>query len=138
MSLRDHLQAIYDQVGHLTPAVVVDEARAEDHPLHDRFEWDDKVAGEAHRRSQAHEMIRSVKITYVKGDASPRTVRAFHAVRSEEGHRYEPAEKVAADPFLSRLVLSDMEREWKQLRRRYEEFEEFWTLIRGDAEEKAA
>lgn len=138
MNLRDQLQAIYDNRGQLTPALVVDEARAEGHPLHSRFEWDDAVAGEAYRRQQAHELIRSVKIVYTHDEKGDRTVRAFHAVRTEEGHVYEPAEKVAADPFLSRLLMADMEREWKQLRRRYEEFEEFWHMVRADQPEMAA
>lgn len=139
MSLRDHLQTIYDNVGRLTPEDIVDAARDENHPLHERFEWDDGIAAEAWRRAQAHELIRSVRITYAEDEKGrPRTVRAFHALRTEKGHVYEPAEKVAADPFLSRLLMADMEREWKQLRRRYEEFEEFWRMITADAEEVKA
>jgi hypothetical protein len=33
MSLRDQLQAIYNERGKLTPTIVVDEARDESHPL---------------------------------------------------------------------------------------------------------
>lgn len=140
MSLRDQMQAVYDQHGRLTPTLVVDTARDPSHPLHSRFEWDDSVAGEAWRRHQAHELIRSVKVTYAEADdTSPeKKVRAFHAVRTEAGHVYEPAEKVAADPFLSQLVLRDMEREWQQLKRRYQEFEEFWRMVRQDADDGEA
>lgn len=136
MSLREHLQAIYDQRGVLTPALVVDEARPKAHPLHGHFEWNDKVAGEAWRRQQAHELIRSVKVVYREAtDTDPAEhVRAWQAVRNDDGHVYEPAEKVAADPFLSALVLKDMEREWKQLHRRYGHFAEFVDLVRGDIE----
>lgn len=134
MSLRDQLQAIYDQRGKLTPAIVVDEARAENHPLHSRFEWDDKVAGEAWRRQQAHELIRSVRVVYKQADeTSPeKSVRAYHAVRTEDGHVYEPAEKVAQDEFARQLVLGDMRREWEALKRRYESFQEFLDMIRRD------
>lgn len=139
MSLRDQLQDIYDTRGVLTPTVVVEVARDEDHALHDRFEWDDAIAGEAWRREQAHELIRSVRIVFKKADdASPeKSVRAFHAVRSEKGHVYEPADRVAGDEFLSRLVLADMRREWTALKRRYDDFEEFWTLVRGELPEAA-
>ncbi len=47
MNLRDHFQAIYDQHGQLTPALVVQVARPKDHPLHDRvFDKPTKEAAE--------------------------------------------------------------------------------------------
>lgn len=134
MSLRDHLQAIYDEHGRLTPAIVVDEARAKTHPLHSRFEWDNRVAGERWRREQAHELIRSVKVVYREpSETDPGAdVRAWHAVRSDDGHVYEPAETVATDEFMSALVLRDMEREWRAMHRRYGGFREFVAMVRGD------
>jgi hypothetical protein len=140
MNLRDHLQAIYDQRGQLTPSLVVDEARDPAHPLHSRFEWDDTVAGEAWRRSQAQQLIRSVRVVYREATEKERekSVRAFHAIRREEGHVYEPVERVVEDPFTKRLLLADMEREWKALHRRYQEFAEFAEMVKRDIEEKAA
>jgi hypothetical protein len=134
MSLRDQLQAIYNERGKLTPTIVVDEARDESHPLHNRFEWDDAVAGEAWRRQQAHELIRSVRVVYKQADEKnpEKSVRAYHAVRGDEGHSYEPVEKVTEDDFTRRLVLADMEREWKALHRRYQQFEEFLKMVRRD------
>lgn len=138
-SLRNQLQGIYDRRGELTPRVVVEEARPEAHPLHGRFEWDDSVAAERWREGQAHELIRSVRVVYREADETgpEKTVRAFHAVRTDKGYRYQPAEKVADDPFLRRLVLADMEREWKALRRRYEQFAEFAEMVRRDLSEAA-
>lgn len=134
MSLRDQLQNIYNQHGQLTPALVVEEARDEQHPLHDRFEWNDATAGEAWRRQQAHELIRSVKVVYREADeANPeKSVRAFHAMRSDKGHVYEPVEQIVNDDFARRLLLQDMEREWHALHRRYKHFEEFAAMVRRD------
>lgn len=138
-SLRDILQGIYDQHGELTAALVIQTARDENHPLHSRFEWDDAAAGEQWREHQAAELIRSVKVVYReatdKEDA--RTVRAFHAVRGPKGHAYQPAEKVADDPLLRRMVLGDMRRDWEALKRRYERFAEFADMVRTDLEEAA-
>ncbi len=131
-SIRDHLQAIYEKHGVLTPELVVDEARSKKHPLHPYVF--DRAAGEAAEawyRHRAHELIRTVKVTYGPEEA-PREVRAFHAVRQESGHVYEPVEKIASDEFLRELVLRDMEREWKQLFTRYQEFEEFLSMVRSD------
>lgn len=139
MSLRDILQSIYDRHGQLTAALVVEEARAEDHPLHGRFEWNDAAAGEQWREHQAAELIRSVKVVYREAteNEEARTVRAFHAVRGPSGHAYQPAEKVAEDPFTRQLVLNDMEREWKALMRRYERFAEFAEMVRADLKDAA-
>lgn len=140
MSLRDHLQSIYDKHGKLTPGIVVQEARAKNHPLHDRFEWDDKRAGDAWRRQQAHELIRSVRVVYREAtETDPEaSVRAWHAVRSDQEHVYEPAQVIAEDPLLTQMLLRDMEREWKQLHRRYGHMVEFIELVRGDLGDAAA
>lgn len=131
-SLRDQLQAVYDQRGALTPNVLVDEARDPNHPLHARFEWDDSVAGERWRKHQAHELIQSVRITYRAPSGEKRDVRAFHAVRGEKGHAYEPVEKVVRDDIMTKIVMQDMQREWKALKRRYEQFEEFSKMVIED------
>jgi hypothetical protein len=140
VSLRDQLQAIYDEAGRLTPVAVVDAARPADHPLHERFEWDDKVAGEAHRLDQARRLIRSVRVVYREADEkeAARTVRAYHSVRDEQGSAYKPLKEVQESPLLTKLVLQDMEREWRQLKRRYGHFEEFLKLIRAELEQEAA
>lgn len=140
MSLRDQLQAIYEEKGRLDPQTVVDVARPKSHPLHDRFEWNNTVAGEAWRREQAHRLIQKVQVVYREATESEAAaqVRAFHAVRDGQGVAYEPADKVAQDPLLSAMVLRDMEREWLQMKRRYGAFSEFVDMVRNDPEVGAA
>lgn len=143
MSLRDQLQAIYVKHGLLTPQIVVDEVRDPTHPLHNHvFDRDQKDAAEAWYRHRAHELITSVRVAYTKSDGTESSIRAFHAVRQEiednGGHAYKPSDEVISDPFLTKLVLTDMERDWKTLRRRYEDFQEFWQLVRDEAEVKAS
>jgi hypothetical protein len=136
--LRTLMQDIYDTHKRLTPELVLTEARKPDHPLHSRFEWDDSVAAERWRLEQAHRLITSLRVVYKPAtDTEPeRDVRAWHAVRAEDADQftYEPAERVALDPFARRLVLRDMQRDWTTLKRRYESFDEFWKLIAGEAE----
>ncbi len=131
-SLRDQLLTIRDQHGALTPRLVVDEARDESHPLHTRFEWDDSVAGEKYRQQQAHDLIQVVRLTFTDRKGTERSVRAFHALRGEDGYSYEPAETVAADPVLSQVLLMDMQREWKSLQARYGHFSEFVRMVQED------
>lgn len=138
MSLRDVLQALYDERGKLTPALVVDVARDPDHVLHNRFEWDDSIAGERYRRDQAHELIRSVRVNYVSARTEePLSIRAFQAVKDPDDtdgrkYVYVPTEAVVQDPIVMRLILADMERDWRNLRRRWEEFDEFWNMVGED------
>jgi hypothetical protein len=139
-AVREHLQAIYERRGILTPEIVVEEARAEDHPLHGLvFDRPPDQAAEAWYRERAHELIREVRVTYRPTEESEEvSVRAFHSVRTEAGYHYEPAEKVATDPFLMQIVLRDMERDWRQLEARYGHFQEFVELIRRRLDDEAA
>lgn len=135
MSLRDHLQAIYDERGELTPALVVNVARDNRHPLHSRFNWNDTQAAEKWRQHQAHELIKSVRIVYTSAKTgSPITLRAFHAVKKPDTDRYvyEPTAVVMRDPMVMNLLRAEMYRDWQALKRRYEEFEEFWDMVGGE------
>ncbi len=140
MSLRDQLQTIHDDHGVLTPELVVQAARPKSHPLHDRvFDRPPKEAAESWYLHRAHELIREVRITYRDADENgpARDVRAFHAVRGESGVRYEPVEKVAADPFSRQLLLRDMERDWRALHARYSAFGEFCDMVTADLAQAA-
>lgn len=133
-TLHDELLAIRERHGALTPQVVVDTARDPHHPLHSRFEWDDGVAAELHRREQARALIRKVRITYREATETEaaRTVRAFHAVPNENGMAYEPIEEVVNDPIKTQILMNSMAREWKAMRRRYGHFQEFWQMVEAD------
>jgi hypothetical protein len=139
--LREHLQAIYDKHGELTPELVVQTARRKTHPLHALvFDRPAEEAAEAWYRERAHELIQSVRVVYREADENgpEKSVRAYHAVRREAGYVYEPVEKIADDPFVRKLVLNDMRREWEQLKARYEDMEEFLSLVHEWLEAQAA
>lgn len=138
-SLRDQLLAIRDKHGYLDPELIVEEATDENHPLHSRFEWDDSTAGVAWRRHQAHELIQSVRIKYTTSDR-PKDVRAFLAVPREDSMRptYEPTEEVLASDEVRKIVLAQMEREWKTLQARYGDMVEFADMVRASLTKAAA
>lgn len=139
MSLRDHLQKIYDQHGQLTPELVVETARPKSHPLHSRvFDRPPRQAAEAWYRHQAHKLIQTVKVTYEDSNGEPQTIRRYHAVTADSGVAYRSAEDVADDPFTRKLVLREMERDWQRLRARYERFGEFLEMVEQDVKLMAA
>lgn len=132
MDLREQLTRIYEANGKLTPQIVVDAARSAEHPLHSRFEWNDQVAGEQYRKTQAGELIRSVKVEWVDGAAVTEPIRAFHSITRADGTSYEPIERVAQDDFARTLLLRQAERDWRALYRRYAHLAEFLDLVRRD------
>jgi hypothetical protein len=137
-SLRDTLTAIYTERGRLTPPLVVEEASNPTHPLHDRFEWDDSIAGPKYRERQAADLIRSVRVKFISPTSKEEIdVRAFvsrreagdlHAVTSE----YAPVEEIMLDDVARTVLLRGMEREWLAFRRRYEHLHEFGEMIRRE------
>lgn len=132
--LRSGLQRIYDDRGKLTPVDVLDAATPEDHPLHAHFEWDDSIAGHKYRLVQAQDLIQSVRIVYRKPTGEESSIRAWTSVRRETGHRYEPTEQIPNDDIATKIVLADMRREWEAFKRRYQHYDEFFKMIKGDLE----
>jgi len=140
MTLREALQDIYDRHDKLTAALVVEEARLQNTDagkiLHGSLEWDDAAAGEAWRLEQARGLIRRYKVSYTKEDGTKGKVRAFCSVNTENGHVFEPIVDIREDPINRKILLASMEREWKALLRRYEQFEEFFELVEEDMKQK--
>lgn len=137
--LRQQLQEIYNQNRKLTPEIVLQQARDEEHPLHARFEWDDSIAAEKWRREQAHELICSVKISYRSIDGEKREIRKYHAFRASDGqHHYQPLDDVVVeDDTLTKILRNEMERDWKTLKSRYDHFVEFYRMVRNDMKDAA-
>jgi hypothetical protein len=138
LDLRSELQRIYETYGKLTPRLVVEEWADPASPFHHKLEWDDEAAAEGFRLVQASQIIRSVKITFTKQTGSTGKVRAFHAVRTEAGNTYKPTEEIAQSEFLSKMLMQNMEREWRDLKARYERFAEFWLMVNDDNPEADA
>lgn len=138
--LRQQLQAIYDQHGRLTPELVVEAARPENHPLHDRvFDRPEGEAAEAWYRHRAHDLIRCA-VVYRDADAKgPRSLRAFYAIPAAGPNKYvyEPLSRVVEDGLTRRLALREMERQWKELFRKFGEMEEFLRMVGDDLADAA-
>lgn len=131
--VQEVLQALYDEGQELTPRLVLDRARDPQHPLHDRFEWDDAKAAESHRLTQAGDLIRSVKVVYERGDGTEGRIRGYHSVRSDTGSRvYKTAESVAMSSVMTQALLAEMRRDWSRMKSRYSGFEEFAALVAND------
>lgn len=114
--------------GNLTPAALVDASRAEDAPLHGEFEWDDGVAAEAYRRTQAGYLIRSIEVVVERGSEP---VRAYLPVHLEQDCGYVPIQRVMEKPVLVDQALSDAKREMVAFRRKYARLSELAGVMRA-------
>ena len=68
-------------------------------PLHNYFEWDDRVCGVEHRNNQASLLLRAVKVEYVDHEGKTRYIRDSSAVRDYEkkGERVVVETRAALD-----------------------------------------
>jgi hypothetical protein len=137
-NLRDILLDIRERRGKLTPEIVLDEARDENHPLHHRFEWDDSAAAEKFRLSQAANLLRvKYKQETVNGT---RDLRAFVVTRpapdadeADPRSEYTPIEEAVLDPITRQLLLNQMRRDWMTFKSRYGNMAEFAEFIAAQA-----
>lgn len=137
MTVERELRTIYEKYHGLEPEVVVSEAEPMNHPLHASFEWDDSVAGHQHRLHQARALIRSVTVRLVEADEDhgPTDVRAYLPVPNAEGRSvYTASQEIAQSPQLSEFVLTQMERDWRRLRRKWGAHREFFDFIQTEVD----
>ena len=148
MSVLTELQAIYDSNGELTPALVVQEARNPEHPLHKRFTWDNDEAAERWRLHQAQVLIRSVNVVIEQtSNAAPIKVRAF--VSQTEIHNgletddqpsgvYLPVERVVTDDVLRTAWFQALRRDWERLKAKAGASQEFAQMVLADMRDLAS
>ncbi len=116
-----------DAGGKLTPHAVVNAARAEKHPLHGHFEWDDALAAEHYRLDQARSIIRVVRVE--DADASEGHTRAFLSVASD-GVAYRTASEVKGSQHLQGVILRQAERDLEAFEKRYRDLADVCELVR--------
>ena len=127
-SIRAALAAIAEaNNGYLDPSHVVVAARDAESVLHDEFEWDDDSAAEQYRLAQAGALIRRVKFTVVKQDATSKqvaltTTRAYQSRPSKrrgDEKGYESVQDIMRDPEKRDELIHQVLRELNAYRKRY-------------------
>ena len=130
--LADH----YREHGELSGESLLEAARAKDHPLHDRFNWNDSEAAERYRLQQAKQIIRSVKVRVLTKDEDdqPQTtrVRAFVSTKGMTIHdttRYAPVAQVVQDPDQREVLLRRFAEDFSAFKRRWRNLGDFTDLV---------
>lgn len=106
---------------------LVEASRPEKAVLHDEFEWDDEVAANQHRRSQAACIYRSIEVLVEERPAT----RAFQTIdieiiqKTDDGEEkerpriYMSHDDAMRDPKARRILLDRALRELRSARQRY-------------------
>lgn len=118
----------------VTPAILVDDARPEDSPLHKFFEWDDSVAAERYRVHQAQQVVNHLRVI-IREEGPAR--KAFHSVTITETEGVERAyvstQTVCEQPGedYKKQIIAKAATELATWRRRYEEYKDYFPEVFG-------
>lgn len=112
-----------EKEGRLNAQELVNVSRDTNAPLHDLFEWDDKVAAEKYRYVQAQEIIRSIVVRQVD---KPITTRAFSSISSKQ---YVSTAKALSKKDTRRILLRNAMNELKAFKNKYQNLKELDVVI---------
>lgn len=116
------LGEIFERIGDVTPAAVVDAARPVESPIHPLFTWDDTVAAEKCRRMEASHHIRHLEVVIKVEAGREVSTRAFHPITVESGEVYRHALVVRSSEEMSAQVVERALRELMQWEEKYREY----------------
>lgn len=118
-------ERIEKEYGKVTSELLLQNAEAEDSPLHELFEWDDAVAGHKYRLTQATNVIINLAIE-VEKEQKPRKIRAYYNVSdTERKGRFINAESAFANPDTKEIILKRAYKEMQSFMQKYENLTEF-------------
>ena len=130
----EELERITRETGSLKPEAVVDASRDPSALLHECFEWDDSVAAENYRQTQAQGIIRNIVTVNVSGAEVEKPVRAFVNIQRD----YKPIEKVMATTEYKDEMLENALRELDAFKVKYAALEQLDGVFASIDELKAA
>lgn len=106
----------------LSPQVIVDEATPEDSPIHDGFEWNNEVAANNWRCSEARSMVRSIR-TVSNGEVQAAPVWVAVTIPETNQRAYVETVKAWDQEAMRQQVLADAMKQLRGLAARYRNLE---------------
>lgn len=128
-----------ENAGILTPQIVVEEAKEKSSPIHNFFEWNNDLASEKYRLSQARQLINHINVI-INHKGTKKEQRAYLNVtkaieeNDEDIQRiYVTIERALSEPKLRKQTLNNAIREieyWKEKYKDYKELSVIFCAIR--------
>lgn len=115
--------------GECTAKMLLDEARAEESPIHELFEWDDSIAAEKYRLKQATEIITAIAVVIEDNLETPKKVRAFANVGARHKGSFIPMTTALAKEESRKVVLQHALEELKEFKAKYKNLEELAAIF---------
>lgn len=112
-----------EKEGRLNAQELVDVSRDEGAPMHDLFEWDDKVAAEKYRYVQAQQYIRSIVVRQTDRQI---TTRAFSSIANKQ---YVSTTKALSKADTRRVILRNAMNELRAFKSKYQSLKELDGVI---------
>lgn len=128
---------IKERHGHCGAEILVAEAVAEDHPLHNKFTWEDSKAAHHWRLQEARQITRSIRIILdpkVPEEDQPE-IRAFVHVKADdkeikfEGDSYLPIIDVFESKTYTQQILDRAMDELRGWQKRYSEYKSVFGAV---------
>lgn len=119
-----------DRTVGLTPQNLVDASRPKDAPLHNEFEWDNEIAAEEFRRTQARLLISNLSI--VIDEKSQEPIRAFFSLQPgfrKNSGLYEGTITIMNDSEKRKKLLDNALRDLEAFKKKYEMLVELEPVI---------
>lgn len=126
--------------GSIVVTQVVDDAKHEDSPLHEFFEWNDQRAAERYRLNQARYILRSIEVMIKAEDGQENTVRAFHHVtvddsftsaRNKAEHVVVTIQRAMSEEDLRKQIIEEALRQLQAWQRKYRQYKELGAIIKA-------
>ena len=126
----NELSKIEEENGQVTKENFLETARSEESPLHNLFEWNDTVAAEKYRLSQAGYYIRMLVKTLVQEEEKPKTFRAFVSISNhEEKGQFIDTQKALSQEDTRKIVLNNALKELNVFKSKYENLNELSVVF---------
>lgn len=114
--------------GVLNPVAVVESARDESSPLHDRFTWDDSEAAHQYRLEEARRLIR-VHVELLTPESDPSPVWVSLKSDQESGGGYRPLVRVLSNAEQREELLAQAKDDMRRFAAKYRMLKELAEVI---------
>lgn len=128
--LEKECNRLFQTRGILRAEDLVTLASAEEHPLHGLFEWDDSIAADLYRSTQARTYISYVRFETPKGNTLPVYVNV--RITDQNGNKdrgYITLDRAMTDVTLREQILSGALRELQHWEGKYKEYQELGGIV---------
>lgn len=132
----EYISILEEEHGGVGVSLIVQDAAKKRSPLHEYFEWDDKVAAGNYRIEQARHLLKNINVV-VKTNGDEQEVRAFHAIKPKvleakeqptngkayqppgQEHRFISVQRAMSDKEMATEVVQNALRELVAWKRKY-------------------